>query len=70
MVTLFRLYGIKYNITQLHPARMGYGSCWSYPPFEASQTCPQTTFPPKHMPGPISKVGQPILLPPQRKGKS
>ena len=55
--------GTKY----IYPAassRMGYGSCWSHPPLETSQTCPQTTFPRKCKRGSAAKVGQPILLPP------
>ena len=44
---------------QLHPARIGYGSCWLYP---LPKTCPQTTLPRKYMRGPAVKVGRPFLL--------
>ena len=52
---------IKY-VNQLHPARLGYGNCWGFPPLEPS---PPTTLPRTEAQGPAIKAGRPDLLPPK-----
>ena len=57
---------VKSNIVnQLHPARMGYGSCWVFRLYSPPQSCPQTTFLCTEVQGPAVKAGHLDLLPPK-----
>ena len=61
---------IKY-INQLHPARMGYGSCWVFPPLFSSQILSPNDISPHRSAGSCRQGGAPRYpsphTPPRRK---